>query len=114
MLQLDYPEDCKDANDVLVKYGKKRLDEIASSSKPYPVSGLYDASHFYNEVDEIRKRHRIRSVTTGYEEVDPLYTVVEGQLTVVTGHPSSGKSEFIDQIMINIAKDKDEVWISFF
>ena len=104
--KLDYPEDCKDANDVLVKYGKKRLDEIASNPKPYPVSGLYDASHFYNEVDEIYEKGIGSGVSTGYEDVDPLYTVVEGQLTVVTGHPSSGKSEFIDQIMINIAKDK--------
>ena len=67
---------------------------------------MYDASHFYNEVDEIYEKGIGSGVSTGYEEVDPLYTVVEGQLTVVTGHPSSGKSEFIDQIMINIAKDK--------
>ena len=34
--------------------------------------------------------------STGYKNVDEFYSVVEGQLTVVTGHPSSGKSEFID------------------
>lgn len=104
--KIDYPEGCKDANDVLVKHGIKKLDEIASNPKPYPVSGLYDASHFYDEVDEIYEKGVGSGVSTGYEEVDELYTIVEGQLTVVTGHPSSGKSEFVDQIMVNIAKNK--------
>jgi twinkle protein len=61
------------------------------------------------------KRGLALVLSTGYTEVDPLYTVVEGQLTVVTGHPSSGKSEFVDQIMINIAKNKGlEIWYMFF
>ena len=102
--KIEYPEDCKDANDVLTKHGKEKLDEITSNPIPYPVSGLYDASHFYEEVDDIYEKGIGSGASTGYAEVDPLYTVVEGQLTVVTGHPSSGKSEFVDQIMINIAK----------
>jgi len=36
--------------------------------------------------------------------VDKLFTVVPGQLSVVTGLPGSGKSEFIDQIMVNLAQ----------
>ena len=48
-----------------------------------------------------------RGESTGYDNVDELYTMVAGQLTVVTGHPSSGKSEFIDQIMVNMAQEKD-------
>jgi len=104
--KIEYPEDCKDANEVLVKHGRKKLDDLASNPVPYPVSGLYDASHFYEEVDDIYEKGIGSGVSTGYEEVDELYTVVEGQLSVVTGHPSSGKSEFVDQIMINIAKEK--------
>tara|TARA_R110001632_G_scaffold14182_6_gene48101 strand:+ start:1042 stop:2880 length:1839 start_codon:yes stop_codon:yes gene_type:complete len=101
-----YPSDCKDANEVLVKYGKEKLKELAEKPIPYPVSGLYDASHFYDQVDDIYEKGIGTGISTGYKEVDDLYTVVEGQLTVVTGHPSSGKSEFVDQIMVNIAKEK--------
>ena len=36
--------------------------------------------------------------------VDDLFTIAEGQLSIVTGVPSSGKSEFVDQIMVNLAK----------
>tara|TARA_B100001057_G_C22836287_1_gene945324 strand:+ start:689 stop:2515 length:1827 start_codon:yes stop_codon:yes gene_type:complete len=101
-----YPKDCKDANEVLTKHGKEELKKVINDAIPYPVSGLYDAKHFYEEVDEIYENGIGSGVSTGYKDVDELYTIVEGQLTVVTGHPSSGKSEFVDQIMLNIAKEK--------
>lgn len=101
-----YPNDCKDANEILMRHGKDKLKEIVDNPIPYPVSGLYDAEHFYDQVDDIYKDGIGSGVSTGYKAVDPLYTVVEGQLTIVTGHPSSGKSEFVDQIMLNISKAK--------
>ncbi len=104
--KIEYPDGCKDANEVLVKFGVEKLDEIATRPIPYPVSGLYDAEHFYEEVDDIYDKGVGTGISTGYKDVDNIYTVVEGQLSVVTGHPSSGKSEFIDQIMVNIAKEK--------
>jgi twinkle protein len=39
--------------------------------------------------------------------VDSIYTVAPGQLTVVTGYPSSGKSNFVDQIMVNLARGSE-------
>jgi twinkle protein len=104
--KVEWPDDCKDANDVLTKHGKKKLDDLAAFCKPWPVSGLYDAEHFYEEVDEIFEKGMGKGESTGYANVDELYTVVDGQLTVVTGHPSSGKSEFIDQILVNLAESK--------
>ena len=104
--KIEYPEGCKDANDVLMKSGTDGIDEIVVGCKPWPVAGLYDASHFYDQIDEIYDNGMGRGESTGYDNVDELYSVVTGQLTVVTGHPSSGKSEFIDQIMMNMAQDK--------
>lgn len=41
---------------------------------------------------------------TGWPSVDALYTVVPGQLTVITGWPSSGKSEWLDALLMNLAR----------
>lgn len=41
---------------------------------------------------------------TGWPSVDRLYTVVPGQLTVLTGWPGSGKSEWLDALLINLAR----------
>ncbi|KAG8074946.1 hypothetical protein GUJ93_ZPchr0006g42501 [Zizania palustris] len=41
-------------------------------------------------------------VHTGWKSMDELYKVVPVELTVVTGVPNSGKSEWIDALMCNI------------
>lgn len=105
--KIDWPEECKDANDVLVKHGSGFLEQLIEDARPWPVSGIYDAESFADEVKHIYKNGAGRGVSTGYPSVDELYTVAEGQLTVVTGNPSSGKSEFIDQIMMNQAIGHD-------
>jgi len=103
--KLEYPEECKDANDVIVKHGKDVLREIVENAQPYPVAGLYNPSDFYEEVHEIYNKGFGKGKSTGYSNVDEFYSVVEGQLTIVTGHPSSGKSEFVDSIMMNMARE---------
>lgn len=104
--KIDFDDKCKDANDVLMKRGTDGIDDLIVNSRPWPVAGLYQAEHFYDELDEIYEKGMGRGESTGYDNVDELYTVSEGQLTIVTGHPSSGKSEFIDQIMVNMAQSK--------
>lgn len=42
--------------------------------------------------------------STGWASVDELYTVGTGQWTVITGTPNSGKSEWLDALMVNLAK----------
>jgi len=104
--RVEWPDDCKDANDVLMKHGKAVLETLVNNPKPWPVSGVYNASHFFEQVREIYENGLGKGASTGYEDVDDLYTIARGQLTVVTGNPSSGKSEFIDQIMMNLAENE--------
>lgn len=103
---VEYPEGCKDANDVWLKYGQDGVDDLITNCKPWPISGLYDSSHFFDQVDDIYDNGVGQGESTGYPSVDQLYTIAPGMLTIVTGHPSSGKSEFIDQIMVNLSETK--------
>lgn len=41
---------------------------------------------------------------TGWPSVDKHYTVAPGQFTVITGWPGSGKSEWLDAMLINLSK----------
>lgn len=100
---VEYPEGCKDANDVWMKHGQEGVDALISECKPWPISGLYDSSHFFDQIDEMYDKGMGSGESTGYPSVDALYTISPGMLTVVTGHPSSGKSEFVDQLMVNLA-----------
>ena len=41
---------------------------------------------------------------TGWPSLDRHYTVAPGQISIVTGWPSSGKSEWLDALLVNLAR----------
>lgn len=41
---------------------------------------------------------------TGWPSVDKHYTVAPGQLTILTGWPGSGKSEWLDALLVNLCR----------
>ena len=45
-----------------------------------------------------------RGQSTGWPSIDPLYTVLTSQWTLITGWPNSGKSEWLDALLVNLAK----------
>lgn len=57
--------------------------------------------------EEVRALHKAGGLppgsSTGWPSVDKLYTVAPSQWTVVTGVPNSGKSEWVDALMVNLA-----------
>lgn len=96
---IDYPQDCKDANDVLIKHGKNTLKELVTNSLPFPIKGIVDASELTQSIDYIYENGYPKGIKTGIEGLDEHFTLLEGLFTTVTGIPGSGKSEFIDYIM---------------
>lgn len=100
---VSYPEGCKDANDVLLKHGKTVLSDIIIDAKPYPISALYSANDFAQDIETLYNKRSIRGASTGFRALDHLYTVYPGQVTIVTGLPSHGKSSFVDQMCVNLA-----------
>jgi twinkle protein len=83
------------------------MQKIIDAAQPYPVSGLTDPSVFYERLNDLYTKGTGKGFSTGYPSVDEVYTVAPAQLTVVTGYPSSGKSNFIDQVMVNLARGAD-------
>ena len=96
----------KDLNEVMLDDPTK-VGDLLASAVPYPVSGISDAGSFYERLNELYTKGTGKGYSTGYQSVDEIYTVAPAQLTVVTGYPSSGKSNFVDQIMVNLADKHD-------
>jgi twinkle protein len=102
--EVRYPDDCKDLNEVLVKYGTEKVGEVLSGAKALPVEGVYRLSDFMYELDNVYENGFERGVTTGYPDFDNLLNFSGGQLTMITGVPNSGKSAFLDQVLIRLAQ----------
>ena len=98
------PEGCKDANDVLMKHGPQVLNDLILNSKPVPLFGVYPASAYKDEVRNLYKKGFGSGVTTGLKDLDDLFTVLPGQMTVLTGQPNSGKSSFLDWLTVGLAQ----------
>ena len=102
---INYPAGCKDANEVIQQHGVEALKDVVSKSQPLPLKGVYSAKSYIQDVQDIFAKGVGSGESTGIASVDDLFTIAEGQLSVVTGVPSSGKSEFVDQIMVNLAQN---------
>jgi twinkle protein len=104
---VEYPEGCKDANDVLVKVGRKELQDIIKKCLPFPIEGVFSALDIYSQIQHEYENGITKGESTGFPLLDKLYTVRQGEMTIVTGIPSHGKSNLIDAIAINLAMIKD-------
>jgi twinkle protein len=102
-----YPDDCKDANDVLKNYGEDAVKALVQGAEPMPLEGVYTVDDYKVDVKHLYSNGMMGGLSTGMPSVDELFTIKQGQLSIVTGVPGSGKSEFIDQLMVNLAQKYD-------
>lgn len=96
-------KDCKDANEYLIKYGAIELAATISEAKPIEISGIIYADSQRKEFHEILQNGLPAGDAIGIPEFDRLLTFVPGYITTVTGIPTHGKSEVLDEIIIRLA-----------
>ena len=97
-------EDYKDASQALASEGEGYLLEQLEDCSPVPTVGLYGAEVFTNDFVRLYEEGQMRGAKTGIPSLDKLIQIVPGHLTVVTGFPSSGNSDLVDQICLNLAR----------
>ena len=98
--------DMKDLNEVYLD-DPFRIEDILDNATPYPIAGLSTAESYMDRLNDLYAAGTGKGASTGYSSLDNVYTIATAQLSVVTGYPSSGKSNFVDQLMVNLAKNED-------
>ena len=56
-----------------------------------------------DQVFHLQKYRQKRGLLVGFENLDRLYSVMPGTTTIIFGYPTSGKSQFLFQIMTSLA-----------
>lgn len=92
----------KDANEYRKQYGHESLHEVISSAKGVPVSGIYTADDFLEDALHLHEHGLQPGATVGVYELDQLITWETKRLAIITGTPSSGKSELVDFINVKL------------
>ena len=93
-------EDCKDANDYLIKYGKEALAQRIVKSRPVPLENVTTFKDIEDEITDFVKNGFKRGYQIGIPNFDNIFSTYTGQFITVTGIPSSGKSDFVDQMVV--------------
>jgi twinkle protein len=100
-------QDFKDVNDALSAGVKITREWIEGNSRIYPLVGVYDANAYWDDLVYIRKN----GFPKGLKPRQPLGKHIEihpGYQTIVTGIPGHGKSEFTDQLLIELGIDHNQ------
>lgn len=86
---VEYPEGCKDCNEVLVQFGEETLRAIIQNAKPLVPDRLVR----FGDLVDISVN---RTYTSGFEGLDDELglSFMAPSLVVITGEPGSGKSEW--------------------
>lgn len=103
--RVNYPEGCKDMNEVLIKHGEDRLTEIITDAHPYPIDGVVLIDDVLEDAIDLLNTPDTKGLTTGWEALDEYYRISPSEVTIVTGVPNMGKSEWMDALMINLIQD---------
>lgn len=102
-----WPDGCKDANEVLVTYGPDTLRDMIQNAQPVALRGVMGVEAFEEEVRALYHNGMEKGLSTGWANVDTIYTIRPGHLTVVTGIPSHGKSTWVDALCVELANEHD-------
>lgn len=107
---IEYPNDCKDANDVLIKHGRDAVKSMVENAIPFPIKGIVERETLENEIFDLYENGYPPGVKIGIKSLDKLISFMPGDLTTITGIPGSGKSEFTDWLMAKTSVNHGWKW----
>ena len=92
--------DCKDANEYLIKYGEEELKALIDNATQYPLEDVLTFKDVKSSLYDFYLNGSPKGFTIGLQSFDEIFSTYLQQYIVVTGIPSSGKSEFVDTMAI--------------
>jgi twinkle protein len=93
-------DDCKDANEYLIKYGKESLVSRITAATPVPLENVTTFRDIEGDVTDFVRNGFKPGYQVGLRDFDSIFSTYTGQFITVTGIPSSGKSDFVDQMCV--------------
>tara|TARA_R110002072_G_scaffold249594_1_gene408498 strand:+ start:1955 stop:3652 length:1698 start_codon:yes stop_codon:yes gene_type:complete len=100
--RVDFKE-LKDANDVLVSLGVEGVLNTLKKAKAYPLEGVLGVDSFDLDIDALYNNGLSKGDVTGHPIFDTLFSFTTSQLTVITGVPTHGKSNWLEHICMRLA-----------
>jgi twinkle protein len=101
--------DCKDANEYLIKHGAFELVQLIKIAKDVKIEGIFNLEENLDSMLNGFRNGYARGQTTYIHEVDQAWKWRKGEVTLWTGYQNEGKSLLLNQLsVIKSYFDKDK------
>src|SRR5210317_314384 len=90
----------KDANEFLMEHGRSMLADVIAKAKPVPIENVVTLKDINDELEEFIYEGFKHGYQIGLNNFDSIFSTYTGQFITVTGVPSSGKSDFVDRMVV--------------
>ena len=95
----------KDANEFLIEHGADKLKSAIHAAKQVPLENVTTLYDIQDELKDFVQNGFKPGYQVGLENFDKIFSTYTGQFITVTGIPSSGKSDFVDQMVVGYNKN---------
>ena len=90
----------KDANDFLLHNSSTKLNDVIKNASPVPIENVVTLNDIDDELQEFIHEGFKPGYQIGLDNFDNIFSTYTGQFITVTGVPSSGKSDFVDRMIV--------------
>jgi twinkle protein len=101
--KVTWPNDCNDANETLLKFGREKVTECLDHAQPWPIEGVHSPKEYLGELQEMY-RHGVKQGVDPGMGLGRKMRISPGCLSIGTAIPNHGKSTLLNNIMCNIAR----------
>ncbi len=102
----------KDVNELYVKEPLK-VDELLLNAESYPLEGIFTSTDIVEEIYDLQTNGLQPGAGISIPQFNQLITFEKGYVNLITGIPGHGKSEFADQLMVDLNTMHGYKWAMF-
>lgn len=104
---------CKDANELLVNFGKEALQTALNEAEEYPIENIVSIKDTLSTLKHQYTHGIEKAKSTGFKVLDNYLNLLMGTPMVCNGYPGMGKTSFTLQIMLNTIVLYGWKWLVF-
>lgn len=97
------PLDDEDVRRIAASVARYEPAENPAVAAP-EIPGVVSPNEVLDEILEVHEKGLGKGDATGWPSVDAYLSIAPGQLTTITGYPNSGKSQWLDALSLNLAR----------
>lgn len=94
----------RDAREVVSREKRAAIEDERRAEEAQRKPTIRSAADYLEPLERLWTAGLPSGDKPGWPSVDALYTVAPGQMTILTGWPGAGKSEWLDAVLVNLAR----------